>query len=80
MNVMERTERTIGRYGRTVSITGAADDGYYLYIGPSDRELRGGTGYLVCAGESYTVDKAETVYAGDEAVYIWAVLRKAVLC
>ena len=58
---------------------GKADDGYYLYVGPGTVDIEECSGYLECLDEYYTVDKTEKVYFGNDAVYVWAILRKAVL-
>lgn len=51
----------------------------FLYIGPTRHDLTklDGTYRLNdCDGVKYTADKAEKIYIGDRALYIWAVIRR----
>ena len=51
----------------------------YLYIGPPNHDLTRLDGaYRINDSDKtkYTVDRAEKIFAGDRAVYIWAVIRK----
>ena len=60
---------------------GIHDPGYYLYIGPAAHDVTklGSMGDEVwlnaSGGERYQIDRAERVYLGEEALYIWAILR-----
>ena len=60
---------------------GIHDPGYYLYIGPAAHDVTklGSMGEEVwlnaSGGERYQIDRAERVYLGEEALYIWAILR-----
>lgn len=50
--------------------------GYYMYIGPADREISPGNGeWLESGGVRYEIDRAESVSFRGEAVYRWAILR-----
>ena len=63
-------------YGVNTEI-GYNSQGHYLYIGPPDpdlTQLENGE-YVSCQGERYRIDRAEKVYKGNEAFYIWAVIR-----
>ena len=44
--------------------------GQYLYLGPAEEDISGAE-YLRCAGVDYVVRRAEPIYVGDEALYIW---------
>lgn len=51
----------------------------YLYIGPPNHDLtRLDKTYRINDSDKikYTVDRAEKIFAGDRAVYVWAVIRK----
>lgn len=51
----------------------------FLYIGPPRHDLtKLGPSYRIndSDGKKYTVDKTEKIFVGDEAVYVWAVIRK----
>ena len=63
-------------YGVNTEI-GYNSQGHYLYIGPPDPDLTvADNGECVsCAGEKYRIDRAEKVYKGDKAFYIWAIIR-----
>ena len=60
---------------------GIHDPGYYLYIGPAAHDVTklGSMWEEVwlnaSGGERYQIDRAERVYLGEEALYIWAILR-----
>lgn len=63
-------------YGVNTEI-GYNPQGYYLYIGPPDRDLNAipEGGYIACTGEKYRIDRAEKVYKGSEVFYVWAIIR-----
>lgn len=55
---------------------GYFDNAYRLYIGDRNHHFSYGDGaVLTCCGESYTVVTAEEFVVGDEAAYVWAILR-----
>lgn len=57
---------------------GIHNPGYYLYIGPASHDItRLGEDARLNAfgGERYQIDRAERVTIGEEALYIWAILR-----
>lgn len=57
---------------------GIHNPGYYLYIGPAAHDVtKLGEDVRLNAfgGERYQIDRAEQVYLGGEALYIWAILR-----
>lgn len=55
---------------------GYFDNAYRLYIGDRRHQFSYGDGAeLSCNGESYTVVTAEEFIVGDEASYVWAILR-----
>lgn len=57
---------------------GIHDPGYYLYIGPAAHDVtRLGEDARLSAssGAQYQIDRAEQVYVGGDALYIWAILR-----
>ena len=59
---------------------GYSDDGYYLYVGPADRSLVGNDDLRIETDDcGYIVDKTESVFIGNEAIYIWAIIRKEVI-
>lgn len=65
-------------YGVNTKI-GYNSEGYYLYLGPPSPDLTAAEGMrLLCAGERYSIDRAEKVLLGDEVFYIWAVIRRIV--
>ncbi len=45
--------------------------GQYLYLGSAAKAV-GSSDYLRCHETDYLVRKADTLYIGDEALYIWA--------
>ena len=55
-------------------------EGHYLYLGPPAHDLtalpRGA--WIAHGEERYTIDRAETVYLGDEPSHVWAVIRSMV--
>ena len=60
---------------------GLAEENYYLYIGPANKDLRkmGASVTLHTAdGKSYVVQKSEKIYNGENAWYIWAVIKEKV--
>ncbi len=60
---------------------GLAEENYYLYIGPADKDLRkmGSSVTLYTAdGKSYEVQKSEKIYNGENVWYIWAVIKEKV--
>ena len=44
--------------------------GQYLYIGPAAQDISDAD-HLQCGGVDYIVRRAEPIYVGDEALYIW---------
>ncbi len=65
-------------YGVNTEI-GYNPEGYYLYIGPPEPDLeKAEKSYVSTGGDRYKIDRAEKVYAGEKAVYIWAIIRKTV--
>jgi hypothetical protein len=58
--------------------TGFEDGGHYLYIGERRCRLdRCPAGVQLAAdGQRYLVKRAEAVYLGEEALYVWAVVRR----
>ena len=52
-------------------------EGYYLYLGPPEHDLNqlGRDARIEYGEESYTVDRAETVYCGEEPSHMWAIIR-----
>ena len=56
---------------------GLADEGRYLYIGPSEPKLdRLGEGVIIkSAGTNFSVSRAEEVCVGGTALYCWAILN-----
>lgn len=60
---------------------GLAEENYYLYIGPGNKDLRkmGASVMLHTAdGKSYEVQKSEKIYNGESVFYIWAVIKEKV--
>ena len=60
---------------------GLAEENYYLYIGPGNKDLRkmGASVTLHTAdGKSYEVQKSEKIYNGENVWYIWAVIKEKV--
>ncbi|MDR2524805.1 MAG: hypothetical protein LBC83_01210 [Oscillospiraceae bacterium] len=59
---------------------GFNSEGYYLYLGPPEHDLNqlGRAATIECGSESYTVDRAETVYCGDTPSHVWAIIRSIV--
>ena len=60
---------------------GLAEENYYLYIGPGNKDLRkmGASVTLHTAdGKSYEVQKSEKIYNGENVFYIWAVIKEKV--
>ncbi len=60
---------------------GLAEENYYLYIGPGNKDLRkmGASVMLHTAdGKSYEVQKSEKIYSGESVFYIWAVIKEKV--
>ena len=60
---------------------GLAEENYYLYIGPGNKDLRkmGASVTLHTAdGKSYEVQKSEKIYNGESVWYIWAVIKEKV--
>ncbi len=60
---------------------GLAEENYYLYIGPANKDLRkmGASVMLHTAdGKSYEVQKSEKIYNGESVFYIWAVIKEKV--
>lgn len=60
---------------------GLAEENYYLYIGPGNKDLRkmGVSVMLHTAdGKSYEVQKSEKIYNGESVFYIWAVIKEKV--
>lgn len=66
-------------YGVNTEI-GYNSQGHYLYIGPPSPDLTDldDGDYLEADGIKYRIDRAEKVYAGDEVLYIWAIVRTIV--
>ena len=61
---------------------GVEDMGYYLYIGPKEHDLTAllpQHGFLKTADVKYSIIKSEKVYYADDVLYIWAILRTAVV-
>ena len=52
-------------YGVNTEI-GYNSQGYYLYIGPPDGDIK------------YQIDRAEKIKLGEEVLYVWAVVRTVV--
>lgn len=51
----------------------------YLYLGPAEHDLtRLDRTYRIndSDGYRYSVDRAEKIYSGERALYVWAVVRK----
>ena len=60
---------------------GLAEENYYLYIGPAEKDLKkyGLSAMLHTAdGKSYEVHKSEKIYNGENVWYIWAVVKEKV--
>lgn len=54
---------------------GYYDAGHYLMIAPCEDFIRDYRSTVItCAGESYTIKRSERVSAGEDNLYIWAVL------
>ncbi|MCR5151454.1 MAG: hypothetical protein K6B52_09565 [Clostridiales bacterium] len=72
------------RYKNKMYLSGTDTDigfsggGYYLYLAPPQGDLTLETGEITvtCGEKSYSVDRAERVYAGSSVYYCWAVLRE----
>lgn len=66
-------------YGVNTEI-GYNSQGHYLYIGPPTPDLTEAPdgSYIFAIGKKFRVDRAEKVFKGDEAFYIWAVVREIV--
>lgn len=63
-------------YGVNTEI-GYNPEGYYLYIGPPFPDITQSENPLIeCGNDRYIPDRAEKVFAGEEAVYQWAVVRR----
>lgn len=62
------------------TVIGFNSQGHYLYIGPPDHDISKlpDDGWIESCGKKFTVDRAETVYLKNEAVYIWAIIREIV--
>ncbi len=60
---------------------GLAEENYYLYIGPAEKDLRKIGGLLMlhtADGKNYEVHKSEKIYNGENAWYVWAVIKEKV--
>ena len=65
-------------YGVNTEI-GYNPEGYYLYIGPPSPVLENSEKCLIeCGGDTYKIDRAETIRAGGYVIYNWAIIRKTV--
>ncbi len=65
-------------YGVNTEI-GYNPEGYYLYIGPPFPMLENSEKCLIeCGGDTYKIDRAETIRAGGDVIYNWAIIRKTV--
>ncbi len=61
--------------GSDVIPLGFADKGHFLMIAPHDLPVKNYKNLVILDGDmGYTVKRSEIVKAGDEEVYIWAVL------
>ena len=60
-----------------LSEIGFVDEGHYLYIGPAEHSLMNlpGKTEIRVGGDRYFVKRADQVYAGEQAIYTWAVLQ-----
>lgn len=59
---------------------GHYEEGYYLYIGPADRDISGLTRNArihTADGKLYSIHRTEKLYIGEDVLYIWAIIRKA---
>jgi len=67
-------------YGVNTEI-GYNSQGYYLYIGPPEQDLRAFSpdARLESGGTAYQPERAETVAFGEETLYVWASLRTVVV-
>ncbi len=65
-------------YGVNTEI-GYNPEGYYLYIGPPFPMLENSEKCLIeCGGDTYKIDRAETIRTGADVIYNWAIIRKTV--
>ncbi len=65
--------------GGTNSEMGLIEENYYLYLGPADKDFEkmGNSLFLHTAdSKRYSVTKSEKVYSGENACYIWAVIKE----
>ncbi|HZJ78348.1 MAG TPA: hypothetical protein VFD52_06100 [Clostridia bacterium] len=59
---------------------GFNNQGHYLYLGPPDQDLTAidSGGWIMCNNIKYKIDRCEKVYRGNQAFYIWAIIRTIV--
>ncbi len=57
---------------------GSTEQGYYLYIGPADHNLKSlpyDAWIKDFEGNKYHISKAEKVFLGNDELYIWAIIK-----
>lgn len=70
--VTAKSEEAMRRYIETL---GELPRGKFIYIGPVETPAHADD-TLVCQGRAFRVCRAETLMLGDEALYIWGLLRE----
>ena len=65
-------------YGVNTEI-GYNSQGYYLYIGPAEFDLKRVEGSVIlCEGTKYMIDRCEKMDFKGKPIYIWAIVRTVI--